>query len=88
MRAVRKLSMDKASHPFIPSLVSIKILKHVVVREIPKYNGVGDPFRHMNKHEYSLQNWTINVILGGFIHEMNEAKPERFTSSDSPCRYT
>lgn len=45
---------DKSSNPFIPSLLSIKILKDVVARAIPEYNGVVDPISQINMHEVSL----------------------------------
>lgn len=34
---------DKVSYPFIPSFIVEDISKDVVVRAIPKYNGVSDP---------------------------------------------
>lgn len=51
---------DKTSHPFTHTPVSFKILKNVIARAIPKYNGNDNPITHINRHEASLLRMTDN----------------------------
>lgn len=54
---------DKVSHPFTPSLVTVKIPKDVIPKTILEYNGEEDPIQHINKHEVSLLGRTHNDAI-------------------------
>lgn len=48
------------SHPFTPSLVSVKILKYVIARAILEYKNSGDPVTYINSYRFSLLGKTDN----------------------------
>lgn len=52
--------IDKSSNLYIPSLVVIRILKDLVKRVIPKYNGVSDLVQPFVGHEAFLLGRTYN----------------------------